>query len=307
MREADPLEWRAMHLRVCSLLLVAGLVLTGCPAMPPPASPVPDGESALQRLRDSATCSTGLQASAKVDHFGKQGRFRGDLLVLASTPDRIRMDVVSPFGVTLATLTSDGRTFALSDLRDKRFLTGPAQPCNIARLTGLPLPGHVLVDLLRGQAPLLKRSASPPTVIWSGRGHYVVHVTSTHSAEEDLLVAPHPADMGKPWTEQRMRLVGVTVQQAGQLLYRAELADHQPAATAPARPDPDGLDAPLPPSGPSCDADLPRRIHVEVPEADEDVLFRYEEVAWNPPLAEGVFTQPRPGGTSLVPVDCADR
>ncbi len=96
-------------------------------------------------------CGNAVQANAKIDHFGAQGRVRGDLMLFAARPDRIRMDVVSPFGVALATLTSDGRRFELTDLQGQGLHEGPALACNIARLTTVPVPGHVLVDLFRGR------------------------------------------------------------------------------------------------------------------------------------------------------------
>ena len=46
------------------------------------------------------------------------------------------------------------------------------------------------------------------------------------------------------------------------------------AAMGKPRVDPDGIDPPVPVSGPVCQAELPRRIHVEVPGKDEDVQFR---------------------------------
>jgi hypothetical protein len=244
-----------------------------------------------------------VQASAKIDHFGKQGRVRADLLMFAQTPANLRMDIVSPFGVTLATLTSDGSRFALSDLRDKRFYVGPASACNIARLTTVPMPGFVLVDLLRGQAPVLKR-ATEPTVAWSGSGYYVIRVASTRDATEELHLAPHPDDFAKPWSEQRMRLLDVKVEQRGSVLYHAELADHRATTTAPARVDPDGVEPPLPPSGGPCNAEIPRRIHVQVPDQKADVLFDYEKVQWNPPLPGGTFTQPAPDSMPTENVTC---
>jgi len=111
-------------------------------------------------------CGNAIQAGAKIDHLGEQGRIRAELLLFAARADRIRMDVVSPFGVALATLTSDGRRFGLTDLRDKVFYEGPARACNIARLTTVPVPGHVLVDLLRGEAPVLRHDASAATIGW---------------------------------------------------------------------------------------------------------------------------------------------
>jgi hypothetical protein len=244
-----------------------------------------------------------VKAEAKIDHFAKQSRVRADLLMFASAPANLRLDIVSPFGVTLATLTSDGSHFSLADLRDQRFYVGPASACNIARLTTVPMPGHVLVDVLRGQAPVLKRTASP-TIAWSAKGYYVVQIASTRDAREELHIAPHPADFGKPWNEQRMRLLDVKVEQYGGVVYHAELSDHRAAATAPPREDPDGVESAIPPSGPACNAEIPRRIHVEVPDQSADVRFRYDDVKWNPPLAPGTFTQKAPDSMPTVPVVC---
>jgi hypothetical protein len=49
---------------------------------------------------------------------------------------------------------------------------------------------------------------------------------------------------------------------------------------------------------------VPRKIHIEVPEADQDVLFRYDQVKLNPPLPPGVFTQPVADGMQRVRVEC---
>ena len=290
VRPPKPKRWRMRGSR--SLLAAALVASAGCFARPP-ASQLPSAAAALDRLRETGKCGVGVQANAKIDHFGKEGRVRADLLMFVAAPASLRMDVVSPFGATLATLTSDGSRFALADLRDKRFYVGPASACNIARLTTVPVPGHVLVDLLRGQAPVLKRVAEP-TIDWSGSGYYVLRIASTRDAREELHIAPHPADFGKPWSEQRMRLLDVKVEQYGGVVYHAELADHRPTTTAPARLDPDGIEPPLPPSGPECNAEIPRRIHVEVPDEEADVVFRYENVKWNPPLPQGTFTQPPP-------------
>lgn len=272
--------------------------------MPPPRSPVPDGAAAIARARATTACAAGVQAQAKLDHLSDQGRFRGDLLLFAVAPARIRMDVVSPFGVALATLTSDGRRFALSDLRDKRFLVGPAEACNLARMTSVALPPHVLVTLLRGQPPLLVHDDASTRLTWSGRGHWVVELTSSRGAAQEIHLAPHPADLDRPWSEQRLRLTEVIVRQEGRIAWRATLEDHAPIATAAPRVDPDGIEPPIPPSGPPCDAELPRKLHVEVPGDGQDVRIRYDQATWNPPLPEGVFAQPPPPGLPVEQVEC---
>lgn len=283
---------------------LASAAALGC-GTPPPASQVPSARAALDRLHASQDCGIGIHASAKIDQFGKQGRIRGDLLAFALWPARLRMDVIGPMNVGIvATLTSDAGSFSLTDLREKRFLFGPAKACNIARLTTVPMPGHVLVSLLRGEAPILKHDDAQATVAWSKSGYYVVRIASTRNAEEEIHIAPNPADLARPWQEQRMRLVDVQVKQEGVVLYHAELDDHQPAPMSGPRVDPDGIDPPVPPSGPVCQAELPRKIHVEVPGKDEDVQFRYDDVKWNPPITEGLFTQPVPNGLEVVRVTC---
>lgn len=282
--------------------LLVGVLASGC-GTPPPASQVPSARDALNRLHASQDCGLGVQASAKIDHFGEKGRVRAELLLFAMWPARLRMDVVSPFGVALATLTAD-EEFALMDLREKKFFTGPASACNIARLTTVPMPGHVLVSLLRGEAPVLKHDAPSSSIGWSKKGFYVVKLTGKNQTEETLHLAPHPDDFGKPWGEQRLRVVEVEVKQEGIVLYHAQLEGHGPAEMAKERVDPDGIDPPVPPSGPMCHADLPRTIHLEVPGKDQDVLFRYDKVTWNPPVVEGLFTQPVPGGLEVVRVSC---
>ena len=285
-----------------ALVVLAG----GCahpPIAPPPSSP-PSADAALARMHATFACAHALQANAKIDHFGAEGRARGDLMLFAARPAMARLDIVSPFGVALYTLTTDGSRFALSDLKEKRFVVGPAGACNIARLMAIPVPGHVLVALLQGEAPVLVHRASSATLAWDTRGYFTVSLPSTRAAREEIHLAPRPDDWGKPWTDQRMRVLDVRVEQQQFLLYHAEMSDHAGAATAGPREDPDGLAPPIPPSGPACDAEIPRKIHVEVSDPEADVRFQYQQVSWNPPLPEGAFDQPAPPGTRAEEVTC---
>jgi hypothetical protein len=287
-----------------STSFVLVLFAVGCAHVAPPASLIPSADDALARMHSTFACGRSTQGAAKIDHFGEQGRVRAEMLLFTGRPARIRMDIVSPFGVALATLTSDGANFALSDLRDKRAYVGPADACNIARLTTVPVPGHVLVDLLRGEAPVLRHGSGSARIAWNDSGYYSLTIPGTEGATEVVHLAPRPDDWARPWTAQRVRVLDVAVEQHGYVLYHAELASHAPAPLASPRIDPDGLAPPIPPSGPSCDAEIPRRIRVEVPDRAADVRFSYEEVVWNPPLIEGLFDQVSPPGLAVEFVDC---
>ena len=81
-----------------------------------------------------------LRAEAKVDQRGRQGRIKGRVLMFVERPDRVRFDAMTQFGPALV-LTSDGGSFALSDFKENRFMTGLACERNIARLVGVALSG----------------------------------------------------------------------------------------------------------------------------------------------------------------------
>jgi hypothetical protein len=285
-------------------LLLGVLTLAGC-GQPPPPSVFPTAEAALGRMRSSYACADGVQGTAKLDVFSPRGRVKGETYLLALLPERVRFDVVSAFGVTLYTLTSDGRDFKMLDLEQKQFLEGPAKPCNLARLTQIPVPGHALVSLLRGEAPVLLHAPGSGQIEWSDSGYYRVLLTGQHQASEEIRLRVHPDDWLKPYGEQRVRVSRVLVSQAGRELYDVELGEHRSVSTASPRVDEDGLEEPIPPSGPSCDAEIPHRIRMRVPHTSDDVLLEYSEAKWNPPLLEGSFTQPQPGGTKRIFVDCA--
>lgn len=278
--------------------------LGGCTRSPPP-SQFPSAQDALARMHATYACSRGIQGEAKLDYFGEQGRVRGNVLYMSMLPDSLRFDVFSPFGVTLSTLTADGRDFALYDLREKSFLSGPANTCNVMRFTQVPVPPFALAQLLRGEAPVLVHEQPQATLAWEG-GVYVLRVTSKHSATQEIHLEPNPNDWAEPWAKQRVRVLEVRVAQHGMDLYHAYLADHVAASTAPPRKDQDGLEPTLMPSGPECHAEIPRRLRLVTPDTDQELVLRNKDVVHNPPLPEGSFRQGPPRGVTIRRSVCAD-
>jgi hypothetical protein len=299
------------HLALAVVAL--GPLLAGCPAsVPPPPSQLPTAGDALARMKATYACSNALKATdVKLDYAGDRGRVRGNASLFVGRPQNVRIDIWAPPPLNSAvdTLTSDGRNFALRDTRNNRFYVGPATACNIARLTTVNVPGHVLVSLFRGVAPVLKHDASAAQISWSTKGYYVVTVPSTRDANEEIHLRPRAADWTKPWDQQKLQVTDVRVVQQGFVLYHAELDEHAPAPMdTPVEPAFPGDDSALPLSGPPCDVDVPRRIRLEVPDKNEDVRFRYTSVYENPPLPSGEFTQSldEARGLQVVPVTCDD-
>ncbi len=293
----------SLRTRAATGAVIGGaFVASGCGVAPPP-SRFPTADDALARMHATYDCALGVRGAAKVDNLSPKGRIKGDVDFTAVVPENVYF-TANKFGVTVYTLTSDGREFRLFDYKNKEFEYGPAKACNLARLTQAPIPGAALVDLLRGEAPVLVHDHAAPSITWDGAGYYKLIVPSTRGAEEEIHMKIRPEDFSKPWAEQRVRVALVRVAQEGLDLYIAELGDHQTAKTAPPREDPDGIDPTVQPIGPTCDAELPHSIRMYVPHTRDDVKFTYTEGVWNPPIIPGTFSQPTPGGVSVVPVDC---
>lgn len=299
VRPSPPVRLFRQCIAGTSLVIAA---LSGCSRSPPP-SRFPTADLAIAQMRKTLACSRGLRGESKVDYFGERGRVRGTTLFVVSRPDRIRFDVVSPFGVNLSLLTSDGTDFALLDVAAKVFFHGPASECNVGRFLHVPVPPYALVDLLVGEAPVLVHDAGGAALDWDS-GAYRIRISSRHGASEEIRLVPAPADWEKSWQEQRMRVLEITVRQQGVELYRAALDDHEAAHTAAPMVDPDGIDPDIPPSGPACDAEVPRRIHVISEASGDDVIIEHREVVHNPPLVPNIFRQGPPGGVEVRNASC---
>jgi hypothetical protein len=130
-------------------------MLAGCPkpAVRPYEPPTP--EQLFSALKARGEKLKSLRATAKLDHFANGGqRVRVKVSLLLMRPAKLRIEADSPLGGSLATLTSDGQRFQLLDLRNNRFLEGPAKACNVARLIRLEIPPADVVAVLMGEAPL---------------------------------------------------------------------------------------------------------------------------------------------------------
>lgn len=250
-------------------------------------------------------CSRGTWGDAKLDIYVGSKRRAADTSYIAMLPGSFEMEAEVPvMHGTGMKVTTNGDQFAWLDKFNHVFVRGPASPCNIQQVTGVPVPAFGLVQLLRGEAPVLVHEPNATSISWDGDS-YVVRIPSKHDAVEEIRLAPTPADWNRPWQQQRVRVLRVHVEQQGLELYTAELDGHAVARTAPPITDPDGLTPDVPPSGPQCLAEVPRSLRVEVPGASRDVLMQLQKVEHNPPLTGQPFEQSPPAGVAVRYSDCA--
>jgi hypothetical protein len=257
-------------------------------------------------MHDTYACSRGTWGDAKLDAFAGPGkRVKVDVSYVTMLPGRLAMEAEAPVvGGMVMKVTTDGERFAWLDKPSRSFLVGDASPCNIKKVTGVPVPPFALIQLLRGEAPVLVHQPSATSIEWDGDS-YLLRIVSKHDAVEEIRLAPTPADWNRPWMQQRVRVLGVRVEQQGIDLYTADLADHAVASTAPPTEDPDGLAPDVPPSGPVCRAEVPRKLKIEVPGTDRDMRLKIEKVEHNPPLTGRPFEQSPPAYATVRDSGCS--
>jgi hypothetical protein len=290
-----------------SALLVLGSLAAACHSAPPSAFPTAD--AALERMREGGSCSRAVQGEASLNYMGGGMGVSGKLLYLAAAPAQLRFDVYHPIVGNISTLTSDGERFELFDLRNKTFLEGPATTCNVERFTRVPVPPTALVELLRGQAPVLAHTPDAARIEWQsglfGGGHYLLELSGANEARQEIELEPHPDDWERPYGEQRVRVTSVRVWQEQAELYHVELAGHEKAERRPPVRTAEEIEMgipPLPPSGPECSAELPRRMRISA--EGQSLVIRTDEVWHNPAFARGVFRQPVPSGVTRRAATC---
>ena len=272
-----------------AMLLATILALSGCGGARCPTTLHTDARTALDMAASMRAPARVMRAEARVDRRDAEGRVRGTVLMIVERPERVRFDVMTQFGPA-AILTSDGSSFALTDLREDRYFHGPPCAENIERLLGLPLGAEEVGLLLFGLTPTIE--ASEEQIVCDG-GSYRVTLRATDGRRQELVLAVRQADVEAPIEEQRMRLRSTEVFTAdGALEWRVTFDDHRfvedPATTATPR---EGIA-------------MPYRIRFEMPSRGIDTLVRFERIELNTPVVEGTFTQtPRPG-LSIEQVEC---
>jgi outer membrane lipoprotein-sorting protein len=262
-----------------SLLLVVAAIaaaMVACASFPAPKQPFTDPARALSFQSLARERVRSIRAEARIDQRGREGRIKGTVLMFVERPGRVRFDAMTQFGPA-AVLTSDGQTFAYSDLRSKRYLTGATCPRNIARFLNVPLTIEQTTQLLLGGTPVIAHTRS--SIAWNDEGFYrvVLHGAAGDRQEVDLGIREHDAEL--PPGSQELRLLRSELYDAkGKTDWRATYGEYQRLPLE------------------SYRVPMPFEVRVEQPRAGTDTLIRFKDIALNAQIPPEAFAQaPLPG------------
>jgi len=260
------------------VLGLAGIVACRTPGQCPAQLLTDPARALTAQAARSASLRT-LRAEAKVDQRGKEGRVKGRVMMFVERPDHVRFDAVTQFGPAL-TLTSDGDTFALSDFKSNRFLTGPACERNIARMLGVALSGRDVASVMMGESPLIQ--ASSENMICQG-GSYLLTRKDADGGRQELELRIHDEDTKKPPEQQRLYLTRASFwNAAGKPLYQVRYEDYQPAGQV----------------------ELPRTVRIDDYVNQADALLRFSSIDVDVNVPADAFSQRAREGLTVEEIAC---
>jgi outer membrane lipoprotein-sorting protein len=147
---------------------IAALAL-GCAQAPaPPATrpyPAPLAETLLAGLRAHQAAVTSASARVRATSWLGGERVRATVNMLMVRDGHLRFEAEVSLQGTVATLATDGNTFALYDARRNELSRGPACPANVASLVRIPLAPADVAAVLLGDARLPAASPEGETAV----------------------------------------------------------------------------------------------------------------------------------------------
>jgi recombination protein RecR len=253
------------------VLFLCVAFITSCGPVPRPKDAYSSGPDILRDLKKQTESVKSFRITGRVDHFGEKHRIQGKAYLFSVLPKKLRIELISPFESPLNVLTVNDTVFAMHDVKEARFLTGPADPCNIARLIQIPMPVDDVIRILLGYAPIIDGRTE---VKWDTKGFYRVTI-SDGARTERLEIGPDKSSLP---------------------LQRATLEDK------------DGLifDITYNRRRPVQAVSIPGEIRVKMQREKVDLLLRYdpEGVELNVDLPTDAWDQTPPAGITVEQVTC---
>ncbi|KIX14937.1 DUF4292 domain-containing protein [Dethiosulfatarculus sandiegensis] len=139
----------------CFFVLAALLFLVGCAGKTPaPLTEMPDAQNALAHIKARQASVVSFSMQGEVEVLTPTEELYGDHHIEAMGPDRIRAEIMGPFGRPVMRLSVDYDRLMVLDYRANRAFRGKATRENMARFLGLYLSPREIYTFLAGSMPV---------------------------------------------------------------------------------------------------------------------------------------------------------
>lgn len=231
------------------------------------SAPLPDASELLESLARRRASVLRIRAIARTSYTAPEQSLRSKQFLIAARPDRLRIEVLSPFSTVFVVATRDG-TLAAYEPGEKTVYHGHASVQNLARYIQVALPIDVIVDALMATP---RMHAGHPGVVSIDQGL----VELWQDAEDDIRVT---------WFDQQHQPVRYEQRDAkGNVLLRVN----------------------YPPYDLEAGVSVPASVDIELPQDERRIEIKLMDIEVNPPLDDAVFTLDTPPGSREVALDPA--
>ncbi|MFH1033391.1 MAG: DUF4292 domain-containing protein [Pseudomonadota bacterium] len=224
------------HLAALVLLLAACAWLMGaCTTLPggPVAGQPPSGSQVLERLEARRQAARTFSMQGEIQGQNRAGELNGEQRIMGRYPDRLRAEVMGPFGRPALLLVCDGVRMAVLAYGENKAYRGPASRANVARFLGLALTPAEIYSLLTGSVPLL--SGGQGTVQASSQpGRAVLQLKDGAGLEQGVIFSLDDYTVFEAWVSDRGRggslhaqFEALTSQAQGRFPKRIRLDDQE--------------------------------------------------------------------------------
>lgn len=187
------------------LALALSMALASCVRSPggPAVGPLPGAPVVEQRLQARRLAVKSFIMSGQVEVVASQGELHGDHVILGAFPDRLRAEVVGPFGQPLLRVVTDGARLTVLAFRENRAYQGPASRANLARFLGLALSPAEVYAVLAGGPPLLPAEAKASVMPTSLDGQAMLKLVDPGGrVAQELIFALSDYAVQRAWLQE---------------------------------------------------------------------------------------------------------
>ncbi len=259
-------------LAAAAVLALAGCAsLRGQPAVPraaPTIAPSPDALLAAIDERSAAVHT--FRALAQMHYAGESDRIAVKEIVAVERPNRLRIEMMSAFGVALQ-IASDGARLCAYHRGDRTFYSGRATAANLSRFTRLDLELGDVVDLLIGLPPHREWLGKPSMTFERPAGMWRVETSLRDGGRLTLWFDP----------DSLLPTRAMEATSTGAVRYTASYGQY------------DIVSGVL----------IPTSVRFEMPEQQAKIDLRYSDISLNARLAAGLFSFDAPSGSKIVDLD----
>ena len=259
------------------LVAVAVLALGGCASLrvgPEEPRSAPTTAVSADRLlagidQRSAAVQT-FRALAQMHYVGSSDTLAVKEVVAVERPNRLRIEMMSAFGVALQ-IASDGSRLCAYHRGDRTFYRGRATAENLSRFTRLDLELADVVDLLIGLPPHREWRGTPSIAFDRPQGNWRVETALGDGGSLTVWFDP----------DSLLPVRATETSSTGAVRYTAKYGNY----------------------GTVSGVAMPAAVRFEVPEQEAKIDLRYSDVSLNANLAAGLFSFDAPAGSKIVDLD----